>query len=415
MRLEQVFLGLVTAVILSGCKIEITVPQNGRVESQSGTYVCESGETCIIDVVDAFFDETFQAKPAEGYTFTAWRKKDRALCGGRSSPCPLRTTGFPGTGLMQLLESDKSFYLEPVFRRPNTWTSRADMSTSGVGIATCTIGGKLYAMGLGWGSAAMLGRIEEYDPETDTWTPRASMPTPRAWITASAVKGKCYVIGGGDSGGPFRPPAFTTVEEYNPNTDSWRTRASLPQGRSSAGSAVVNGKIYVIGGGDAVWWDTPLHASVAIYDPSTDQWSTGADMPTPRSGLGVAAVNGLIYAVGGSNYDLDLISTNIVERYDPVKNQWTKRARMPVNRHFLTASAYNGKLYAVGGLINAGDTTSASVYRYDPTTNQWINRAGMSVPRYGIGSAVLNGQILVVGGRQLRESPPLTLTEEYTP
>jgi N-acetylneuraminic acid mutarotase len=414
MKLNQIFLGLVTVVILSGCKVEITVPEGGRVGTISGAYACESGETCTIDVVDVFFDETFQAKPAPGYTFAAWRQKGRAFCGGRNRPCRLSTTGFPGTKLMPFLESDDVFYLEPVFGRPNTWVTRANLNTPGVGISTCAIKGKLYAMGLGWG-AGTPDRVEEYDPETDMWTPRAKMPTPRAWVTASVVGGKCYVIGGGASGGFTRPPALTTVEEYDPKMNSWRTRASLPQGRSSADSAVVNGKIYVIGGGEAVWWDTPLHASVAIYDPSKDQWSTGADMPTPRSGLGVAAVNGLIYAVGGSNYDLDPISTNVVERYDPVKNQWTTRARMPANRHFLTASAYNGKLYAIGGLVDAQTTTSASVYRYDPTTNQWVSRASMSVSRYGMGSAVLNGQILVVGGRELRESTPLTLTEEYTP
>ncbi|GAI53616.1 unnamed protein product, partial [marine sediment metagenome] len=37
-----------------------------------------------------------------------------------------------------------------------------------------------------------------------------------------------------------------------------------------------------------------------VYDPQTDAWSTGTSMPTARQGLGVAVVNDLIYALGGS-------------------------------------------------------------------------------------------------------------------
>ncbi len=35
------------------------------------------------------------------------------------------------------------------------------------------------------------------------------------------------------------------------------------------------------------------------YDPGTDAWTTKAPMPTGRDGLGVGAINGILYAVGG--------------------------------------------------------------------------------------------------------------------
>jgi WD40 repeat protein len=111
-----------TLVLLPGCKIEITVPESGRVVTKSGAYTCESGKTCVIDVVDVFFDETFEAEPATGYIFLNWRKKDRGLCGGRKEPCHLYTTTFPGSPLEQFLESGELFYLEPVFAAPNTWS-----------------------------------------------------------------------------------------------------------------------------------------------------------------------------------------------------------------------------------------------------------------------------------------------------
>jgi len=101
---------------LSGCKVEIKVPQGGTVKSTDGAYVCEAGQICVIDVVDLFFDETFIAEPASGYSFGGWIKKDRYLYGGATTPCRLATAGFEDNPALQdVLESDQKFYLMPVF------------------------------------------------------------------------------------------------------------------------------------------------------------------------------------------------------------------------------------------------------------------------------------------------------------
>ena len=223
----------------------------------------------------------------------------------------------------------------------------------------------------------------------------------------------------GASAESFTPlPAETTVQEYDPQTDSWRQRASLPSGvgRSGAASAVVDGKIYVFGGGDTVSFNSDVVAAVAIYDPATDQWSTGADMPSPRIGLGVGAIDGLIYTIGGSNIPMGMDNSSIVERYDPVSNQWSTRASMPINVDWIRASVYGGALYVIGGFDSENlNETTAAVYRYDPESDQWVRRADMAERRYAPGSATVGGRILVVGGRAQRESAPLTVTEEYTP
>ena len=109
---------LITIVFLAlpGCKIEIKVPQGGTVVSSDGAYTCEAGQTCVIDVVDLFFDETFIAEPAPGYYFSRWKEKDRYLCGGATTPCRLFTADFEGNPALQsILESDETYFLEPRF------------------------------------------------------------------------------------------------------------------------------------------------------------------------------------------------------------------------------------------------------------------------------------------------------------
>ena len=103
--------------LLTGCKLEVASPEGGSVESQSGSYVCAAGQPCSIDVVDLYFDETFVARPEQGYTFKEWKQSPRYFCGGRKAPCRLFTSTFEGIEpFEELLAGEEVFYLEPVFR-----------------------------------------------------------------------------------------------------------------------------------------------------------------------------------------------------------------------------------------------------------------------------------------------------------
>lgn len=399
---------LICVCLATGCKVEITVPEGGEVDSLSGTYSCDAGQTCEVEVLDEFFNETFRAKPDPGYRFTAWLKKDGSFCGEQTGHCKLDTSPMAGTSLMSFLESDDTYFLEPVFGLQNSWVPKSDMPQSGVRMGSCAIRGKLYVLGTGWATQSQVTRADEYDPATDSWRQLADMPTSRGWVTAAAAKNKCYVMGGYHGG-----PSLATVEEYDPKTDKWRARAPLPKGRVSATAVSFQNKIYVFGGSEAVSWDGAPYAPVDIYDPESNQWSTGADMPTPRQAMGVAVVDGWIYTVGGSD-DTDR-SWNTVERYNPAQDKWETRASLPVERHFISAVALGDKLFAMGGMVDSGDSTSPFVYRYDPQTDKWLKRADMINSRYGRTSQVLNGQIYAVGGRELRESTPTTDMEVYTP
>lgn len=100
---------------LSACKIEITVPENGQVSSESGAYLCTAGSTCVIDVSDALFNETFVAQPDSGFDFVEWGGQ---FCAGSTVPCHLFTVGFAGNSIvMGILASNTVFGLSPVFER----------------------------------------------------------------------------------------------------------------------------------------------------------------------------------------------------------------------------------------------------------------------------------------------------------
>jgi N-acetylneuraminic acid mutarotase len=86
----------------------------------------------------------------------------------------------------------------------------------------------------------------------------------------------------------------------------------MPTPRTGIWAAALNGKIYVIGG---LSWKSEALATVEEYDPTTDKWRPKADMPTPRMLFAVEAVGGAVYAIGG--WTSDYTTLPAVEAFTP--------------------------------------------------------------------------------------------------
>jgi hypothetical protein len=116
MNKRKGFAALAGALILAGCRIDLAVPENGAVTTDSGNYACSAGQSCSIEVEDTAFVETFTAVPATDQLFAGWEKGEGKLCGGSLESCTLDTSHFAEyPGLMALLASDEVFYLTPKF------------------------------------------------------------------------------------------------------------------------------------------------------------------------------------------------------------------------------------------------------------------------------------------------------------
>ena len=93
---------------------------------------------------------------------------------------------------------------------------------------------------------------------------------------------------------------MSTNEAYDPITNTWSLRASLPSARAGHGSAVLNGKIVIFGGeGNLANPATGTFENTDEYDPATDSWRALAPMITPRHGMNGAVYDNVIYVPGG--------------------------------------------------------------------------------------------------------------------
>jgi hypothetical protein len=107
---------LFTSVLLSSCKVQITVPEGGKVVSASHAYDCDSGKTCIVEVNDFQFAETFDAHASEGWIFIGWKLGRGYLCQRSESVCRLSNKGLGQyEAISAIVESDEALFLEPEF------------------------------------------------------------------------------------------------------------------------------------------------------------------------------------------------------------------------------------------------------------------------------------------------------------
>ena len=75
-------------------------------------------------------------------------------------------------------------------------------------------------------------------------------------------------------------------------------------------------------------------------------------MSTARTAVSAAAVDGILYAVGGECALAELHDETLylatMEAYDPVLDVWNSCAEMKVPRSFIAVVALSGHLYALG-------------------------------------------------------------------
>ena len=256
---------------------------------------------------------------------------------------------------------DHTASLEAYNPATDTWESKASMSTTRTTSATVVANGKLYVVGGINNDYDMIATLEVYDPASNTWETKTPMPTARVSAAAAVVGNKIYVVGGQNS----NYTCLATLEVYDIETDTWETKAPMSQIRSQGETVqAIDGKLYVVGGGKMQGGYPPFLKSLEVYDPATDTWETKASMPQTRAGLTSVILNEKMLVMGGT--DDDWYSVDDAFIYDPQANTWNRFTDLPVPLHRTSSQIVNGDLYIIGGKNSDYESTD-DVYKLSST------------------------------------------------
>jgi N-acetylneuraminic acid mutarotase len=284
------------------------------------------------------------------------------------------------------------------------WSTAAPFPEPQEELYALTVKGKVYILG-GFGMTGdPQGLVYEYDPGTDRWTKKKGMPKPVHHQAQAAFADKIYTFGGCTKQ-LTGTAAVDNSWEYDPATDGWKALPPLPVKMCAAEAEELGGKIHVVGG--LTTFENGMGTRVTgmnqVYDPKTSTWEQKTPMPTARNHHFSAVVNGKIYMIGGrlgSGGAGAASPTDVNEEYDPATNTWTLKTPMLTPRSGGSAVVYNGRIIAAGGelITRQLSATFRAVEAYDPATDIWSILPSMPQAKHGGGVAIVGNRIYLASG-----------------
>jgi N-acetylneuraminic acid mutarotase len=311
------------------------------------------------------------------------------------------------------------------------WSAAAPMPKGAEKHATAAHAGKVYLFGgltsRDWFCNSSFGfpadtfrDVFTYDRLTNEWERRASLPIGMCDLDAHTIGDKIYVVprysvrlntGWGGPTGTREVSTSNEIFEYEPATDRWTPKTPRPTYRDDFVTAMVGGKIYVIGGrgradngprpmeGDGAGVPYEHKSLVEVYDPATDTWSMGRDAPVPHAGRVSCAVGDQIYVFGMSLAGVIWDPSVLV--YDTAADRWSAKSPMATRIENRPCVTTRDKIRFFGGTdpSTGSHVTVDRVDVYDPLVDSWALETRMPTARFNSSAARLGSEVLIFGGR----------------
>jgi len=272
----------------------------------------------------------------------------------------------------------------------DSWTATPMPTARRGGDAVGHDGRIWYVGGKGPGNS-YVADVMAYNPASGAWdTSPAPITTPRTGLGMTEVDGVLFTCGGYSQSDPH----VTTVEAYDVAGDAWTTETPMLNRCASLPGSVVShgGKVFVIGGN----YYSADRDTAQIFDTVQETWSESSSMGYGARGVAAAAVNGLVYMIGGADMapgagPHDVFAT--VQAYNPAADTWTPKDALPQPRMNAEAVVIDGMIWCVGGQSVPDGPVVREILRYVPAVNRWEDtgialsdrqaRAGMAAVAHG--------------------------------
>ncbi|XP_041350070.1 uncharacterized protein LOC121369209 isoform X2 [Gigantopelta aegis] len=263
-------------------------------------------------------------------------------------------------------------------------------------------------------------QVERYNSTTDQWNHYAGLPEPRHHHAVAVLQQKLFLVGGCDPRKSRKNPVATnTMFMYNLEEREWYKMANMNECRMHHSVCIAFGMLYTIGGQDE---RNRVLCSVECFDLRTNSWSYVAPMRTARCGMGATVHDGYIYVAGGFGEPHDKKSRmpvlNQMEIYSPRTNRWTDACRLAMPRCYANLVSVENHLYLCGGATRNGGPADnlplvsvTQVDVYDPFEDRWDACTDLFQARHNAGAIVMGNKIYIMGGVSSEQNDTLQTIE----
>lgn len=271
--------------------------------------------------------------------------------------------------------------------------------------------GKFYLFG-----GRRIQPVNIFDPETNTWT-SASAPPKEIHHFQPVIAGNQIWLLGTMTGEFPRETPLETVYIYEPDTDKWLEGPEIPEARRRGAAGCVlhtDGWIYLVGGivdghysGTQNWFDR--------INPNTGEWQILPDAPNKRDHAPCAITDNKLYFFGGretgrhNGTDLEILFSHTigdVDVYDFETGTWSvHEEQLPIETAAGGVGVINNKIHYVGG-ESERPTAFADMQIFDPSANSWSLGAPLNRGRHGTNCCVFDNKLWIAAGSGNRGGEP---------
>lgn len=359
------------------------------------------------------------AGAGNGIQFADGTIQTTAAAGSSSGSVTVSTSATPPAGYSLLAQTQVGGNPGSPGTGTSGWSTGPALTDAGTNVSACTPDGiNDWVAGGANITSGYLQDIQWSTSPPTVLTP-VLVPTGAEGPGAACIGNNVYVIGGFSLAlGPGSTPAFNTNQIYNSAAKTWTTGAAMSTGRYAFGVVTVNGLIYALGGitgititDDGDFTETTT-ATVEIYNPSSNTWSTGIPLPQPMDSFAATVSNGTIYVIGGESNG-NLLTT--AYSFTPgTSTSWSTLSSFTAGGLGLGAAALNGVIYVAGG----GNVAPLYAYGYTPATNSWAVYDPMPTPVSGNAVLAVGGTIVSyegIGCTSISGCSGTDLIQEFVP
>jgi non-specific serine/threonine protein kinase len=251
------------------------------------------------------------------------------------------------------------------------------------------------------------------DDSSGTWRAAHALPERRFEAKAVLAAGHIWYVGGitGDAADPHSAQESRRVDLYDPATDRWSAGPDLPADAPTnhVALAALDDRVFVLGGFTGIA-DPPRvflpSAKTYVVEGTSGSWQPRADQPLARGAAAAEVIDGRIYVAGGGVDERGAVGDLFV--YDPAGDAWTPRARMPTERQHLASCILGGRMLVAGGWYSEDKQVVGTAQLYDPATDTWSDLPDLPTPRGGLGAAVVGDTCYMIGGEEWHGALPGT-------
>lgn len=227
----------------------------------------------------------------------------------------------------------------------NQYTEKKKIGTARAEMGAVLLDGKIYTFG-GWIGNAATDTCEVYSVEKNQWEYLPPLPKKLTSVNACVWKDRIFIIGS------TLDVTNTYFYEYNPSEKKYIQKTVFNNSRMNSCLVTANNLIYAIGGNSYKNDSYYIHNDVDVYNPVTDQWERKTSLPAGITRGSAVAFRNEIHYLGGTSKsnpvtDRDALNTHYI--YDVTTDTWKNGESLPFPVWGNQCTIVNDKMYCFGG------------------------------------------------------------------